>query len=675
MDVLLRGVRGSIATPSLDTEYYGGNTLCIEVRSENNDILFFDAGTGIREAGLNLQDNCTSYIFITHAHMDHLIGLWFFEPLHNPTCTTHIYLPKWLEHIPNYFYHGGLFPVPFEELKGDVQVHYVTPATPIKINENERTEVVVSPFATCHPGGALGYRVSMDNAQFVYTGDHEIADTPEAKQTAIDMIANSAIAIVDAMYNESDYKASWGHSTWERWVEAARQTRVSNMVFVHHDPLRNDQELDILDNTLKGLGESINTALYVGREGLCITPAGSIPYSRDGSDWLFLFLDELSVYRDESAILDRILKKARDITNADAGTIYLKDDNDLIFAYTHNDSLFSEDMAYKHSYANVRMPISTASIAGYVAQTGKPLLIDDVYNIPDDLPMKFDSSFDQKTNYRTKSMLVVPFMGTKNEVIGVLQLINCLAFNNEPVPFTVSMRHNARILAHEVSGTLLISALERQNVYGLLSMAAVHDPLETGPHAERVGAIAAELYQRWANKQGYDAASIRYERSKIRLASMLHDIGKVGVSDLILKDSGKLSEENFAIMKEHTRIGAEVLERDPSAIAEFAKDIALHHHQRWDGKGYPDINGKPLAGEEIPLAARLTSIADVFDALVSQRSYKKSWTFQDAFKMIKDDAGTHFDPQIVECLLEIEEILVSIYARFPDYTGEKKKEK
>jgi response regulator RpfG family c-di-GMP phosphodiesterase len=264
-------------------------------------------------------------------------------------------------------------------------------------------------------------------------------------------------------------------------------------------------------------------------------------------------------------------------------------------------------------------------------------------------------------------MLTLPFFDKSGKISGVLQLINSIdPRNGKPCPFTSSMEFNTRLLAMEVSTALEYSALERKSIYCILRMAAVHDPAETGPHAERVGAVVAELYQRWADKQGHTPDAIRYEKSRIRLAAMLHDIGKVGISDLVLKKSDKLTDEEFAVIRRHSMIGASVLTDDLTDIATLAHDIALHHHQKWNGRGYPLLDGKVLVGEAIPLAARMTAIADVFDALVSPRCYKRPWTFEEAMNLLLKEAGEHFDPALVECMAEIGDMLPLIYSRFPD---------
>ncbi|MBF0264793.1 MAG: two-component system response regulator [Gammaproteobacteria bacterium] len=132
-------------------------------------------------------------------------------------------------------------------------------------------------------------------------------------------------------------------------------------------------------------------------------------------------------------------------------------------------------------------------------------------------------------------------------------------------------------------------------------------------------------------------------------AAPMHDVGKIGISDNILLKNGKLTDEEWKIMKQHSRIGAEIIGKDSNPLIVLSRIIALTHHEKWDGSGYP--NG--LKGAGIPLESRIVAVADVFDALTSERPYKKAWTSEDAAALIIKDSGTHFDPKIVELFKKV----------------------
>jgi putative two-component system response regulator len=130
-------------------------------------------------------------------------------------------------------------------------------------------------------------------------------------------------------------------------------------------------------------------------------------------------------------------------------------------------------------------------------------------------------------------------------------------------------------------------------------------------------------------------------------ASRLHDVGKVGVPDYILAKPGKLTPEEFEIIKKHTTLGANILGHD--SAFELARQIALHHHERWDGKGYPD----GVLAKELPLVTRIVSVVDVFDALISWRPYKEPWTVEKARMVITEGAGSQFDPDVVAAFITV----------------------
>jgi putative two-component system response regulator len=156
-----------------------------------------------------------------------------------------------------------------------------------------------------------------------------------------------------------------------------------------------------------------------------------------------------------------------------------------------------------------------------------------------------------------------------------------------------------------------------------------------------VGQTAALL----ASVLGRDAT----EASLLRRAAPLHDVGKIGISDLILLKPGRLTPEEFEIMKKHTLIGAKMLSGSQSPLLQQAEVIALTHHERWDGNGYPS----QMAGEDIPLAGRIVAVADVFDALTHERPYKTAWSLEAAVAEIKNQSARQFDPNVVEAFLTL----------------------
>jgi len=152
------------------------------------------------------------------------------------------------------------------------------------------------------------------------------------------------------------------------------------------------------------------------------------------------------------------------------------------------------------------------------------------------------------------------------------------------------------------------------------------------------------------------------ECESVELAAPMHDIGKIGVSDLILLKPGKLTSKEFSLMKQHTTIGYEILRNSPSPYLQLGAVIALNHHERFDGSGYP----AGLKGEGIPLVARIVAVADVYDALTSRRPYKKKWTHEQAISFIIEKSGKHFDPECVRALRAAQDAIINISLQYHD---------
>ena len=185
-----------------------------------------------------------------------------------------------------------------------------------------------------------------------------------------------------------------------------------------------------------------------------------------------------------------------------------------------------------------------------------------------------------------------------------------------------------------------------------LARAAESRDAETAEHVDRMAAFARIISRRL----GMSAE----EQALIELAAPMHDVGKIGIPDAILRKQDKLTEEEWLVMRQHPTIGANILSGSRSKLLQMAERIAASHHERWDGTGYP--NG--LQGTEIPLAGRIVALADVFDALTSPRAYKDAWSVQDAVSHVRKRSGTHFDPRVVGAFEQGLDELLDARARY-----------
>ncbi len=179
----------------------------------------------------------------------------------------------------------------------------------------------------------------------------------------------------------------------------------------------------------------------------------------------------------------------------------------------------------------------------------------------------------------------------------------------------------------------------RLEIVQCLGLAAEYKDNETGLHVIRMSYYAVII----ARAIGLDEEQVE----DLLHASPMHDIGKIGIPDHILQKPGRLDPEEWAVMREHPVIGARIIGQHAKGLLRMAYDIALTHHEKWDGSGYP----RGLAGEDIPLVGRIVAIADVFDALTAERPYKKAWPLNEALAYIREQSGKHFDPHLVEVFL------------------------
>ena len=387
---------------------------------------------------------------------------------------------------------------------------------------------------------------------------------------------------------------------------------------------------------------------------------------------LLRIIESLHAVKDLDLLLERVLHEARIFVNADAGTLYTIKDHRLYFAFIENETLSSKGKNQdKYIYMNESIPLNKGSIAGFCAVSGQSTLIDDVYALPPSSAFQFNAEFDKKVGYKTTSILTVPLKNTEAAVVGVLQLINALDDDGKAVAFSQQDRLFITYFAQHAAMALEKAELSKEMVLRMVDLARLRDPHETDLHARRVGEYSLELFDSYAKLKGFPLAERNRKKEAFRLAAMLHDIGKVAMNKNLMTKPSEFNVSEKELMYWHTLYGARLFAGKQSFWDKIAYEVALNHHERWDGGGYPghikDIFsdritfGPGKKGKEIPLSGRIVAISDVFDALVSKRSYKEPWTFDAALRYMKNKKGKQFDPELIDLFSMLEPKIKTIY--------------
>ena len=362
---------------------------------------------------------------------------------------------------------------------------------------------------------------------------------------------------------------------------------------------------------------------------------------------------DLGTMRDREELLERILSEARRLSGAEAGSLYVRAGQELEFALAQNDAIDVSEIA--RTYLGQRLKIDTRSLAGFVAHTGRGLNIPDSHHLAPGTPFRINRGFDAASGYSTGSILALPLTCPDGEVVGVLELINCLDDAGRRAPFpdkdSAALASLATLAAVNVHNALLIEELmeARLDTIMRLSVAAEFRDRGTARHINRISGLSALMFE----TLGLGPTQVEL----IRHASPMHDIGKIAVPDSILLKPGDLTVEERRIVETHSVVGAQILGDPKNELMAMARDIALAHHERWDGKGYPHRIG----GVKIPLAARAVCLADVFDALASERCYKPAFPMGQVIDVIRSEKGRHFDPRMVDAFLDAADQFVATY--------------
>jgi len=364
------------------------------------------------------------------------------------------------------------------------------------------------------------------------------------------------------------------------------------------------------------------------------------PSPQDTLRTIFGYINKIANERDVEKLLIMLADMGRDLVTADRCTVWLIDKKREI--------LWSK---VAHGVDRIEINLHQG-IAGYTAAKGEPIIINDAYN-----DERFDKDVDKRTGYRTRNILALPIRGSDGELIGVYQAINKMTLDGK---FSDTDKEHLLLAAsytgRQLESVALQEEIEKTQKEIIITLAETGEmrSKETGNHVKRV----AEYSYALALAYGFDEG----EAELLRNASPLHDIGKIAIPDAILLKPGLLDEEERKAMCNHTDLGFEMLRHSERSLLKAASIVALEHHEKWDGSGYPC----GLKGEDIHVYGRITAAADVFDALGSDRVYKKAWSDKKIEELFLEEKGKHFDPKLVEAFFKVKEELYRIRRDYRD---------
>ncbi len=355
---------------------------------------------------------------------------------------------------------------------------------------------------------------------------------------------------------------------------------------------------------------------------------------------IFTYLTELSALRDYDEIIEVLANMGRALTSADRCTVWVVDSERKVIK-----------TKVAHGMDPIELPMDSG-IVGHSIMTGERVIIEDAYSDP-----RFNPEVDKETGYKTKSMMVIPMYDNENNIIGAFQVINHMGEKG-----VFDKRDMQRLmLASTFAAETIVSAKLTKEIQDtqrevIFTMGAIGESRskETGNHVKRV----AEYSKILALGLGLSEE----EAELLKQASPMHDIGKVAIPDEILKKPARFTKSERKIMETHAELGYEMIKDSNRPLLKAAATVAYEHHEKWDGSGYP----RGLKGEEIHIYGRITALADVFDALGSDRVYKKAWPLEKIFNLIKEERGKHFDPKLVDVFFENIEKILEVREHFKD---------
>jgi HD-GYP domain-containing protein (c-di-GMP phosphodiesterase class II)/ribonuclease BN (tRNA processing enzyme) len=355
---------------------------------------------------------------------------------------------------------------------------------------------------------------------------------------------------------------------------------------------------------------------------------------------IFKYITDISSSQDYDEILELLADMGRALTNADRCSVWMVSDD-------------KQEITTKIAHGIEPITIAMGSgIVGSAIETGEKIIIEDVYS-----DKRFNTDIDKQSGYKTKSMLVVPMYDNNHTIIGAFQVINRQGeqeyFNKRDIKILT-------LVSTYAAETIVALKLEQEVIDTqkevVFTMGAIGESRskETGNHVKRVAEYSKILALAYGIEEN--------EAEILKDASPMHDIGKIAIPDKILNKPTYLNEYERKIMDSHTELGYEMIKNSQRPLLKAAAIVAHEHHEKWDGSGYP----RGLSGEDIHIYGRITALADVFDALGSDRVYKRAWSDNAIFDFIKRERGKHFDPILVDLFFENREAIFRVREKFGD---------
>ncbi len=355
---------------------------------------------------------------------------------------------------------------------------------------------------------------------------------------------------------------------------------------------------------------------------------------------IFVYLTEVSSLRDHDEIIKVLADMGRALTSADRCTVWVvSDDKQKIWT------------KIAHGMDAIELPIDSGIVGSSIVNKEK-IIIEDVYK-----DERFNQEIDKQTGYRTRSMMVIPMFDNDDAIIGAFQVIN-----HQGEKGVFDKRDMQRLmLASTYAAETLVAARLAQEIEEtqrevVFTMGAIGESRskETGNHVKRV----AEYSKILALAYGLSEE----DAELLKQASPMHDIGKVAIPDAVLNKPGRFNAQERKIMDKHAELGYNMVNNSERPLLKAAAIVAYEHHEKWNGKGYP----RGMSGEDIHIFGRITAIADVFDALGSDRVYKLAWKDEKIFQLFKEERGEHFDPKLVDLFFENLDAILAVRDTFKD---------